>query len=1131
MLSWSGKRRAANAAKTIPLILLPLFVFDALSASQEGLPRALAVGHSTLVEMTADRSLEFQVGLEAGNAYLFQADRGGFELKVESTGPDGITHIFDFPTTRDYPTHRDEKEIILLEPAAAGQYSFRIFTEDNTGAVSHPRISISRVHPDDEPVPAYRLMTEAASLFGRSQWQEARDRMLQAAALLDERSGAALRARCLMGTAILYYWEESDYSTALSHFEEAEQAYRASGDELLAMTALQFQATIRVDMAHEIERTPSAGLSPESQALFDEALSMFGRVLEIQRNEGRRYEAAGTLNLKGYTYWIMGEFDQAIRFYSQAADEYRELKEWDALSWPLNNIAVIDFDRGYLIRARDSFKRNLDILPEGESTADRAFWLDNLGVTYLELGELDLALKSFSAALELHESAADEAHKGDSLQGIGDTYLAFGESELGIEYLDSALPIFRKHSYGPGLVSLLNSMGQHYLELGDSDAALAAHREALAVTVSPLNRARTLLHLSDALVKTGEAETALEQLSEAGRIAENMEIRILEIEVLKARGDAWLSLSRFREAREAYRTADRFFAETGLAIERSQTLFGMSQSHAGLSEWEDAVQYAIGAIEVVENHRANLSTPQLRAFFMARRQDYYAHLIAALIEIHENDPSNGTTRIEEALSYSERSRARALVDLINEATQLGSDTARQDQRDALHKEMADIRYRLSLVKPDSEQRRKDIASTRRELAEIENRLNLLEIERRDADPAYANLVGSAILDAAGIQAMLDSDSALLQYALGSEQGFVFLVSRDAVQAWPLPGMEQIEQSARAIYEQIKLPSASRKERELLVSEIAGLARTVLPPAEALQQRRLLVVADGILQYLPFSVLLAANGNEHSGLRLSRHEVVNVPSMSVLSSQRGKAHREPVGKTIAIFADPVFTAQDLRLTGSRKPVPDAVVQVASRNPSNLSEPSDLERLPATAHEAATIASLVNTGSSIVRTGFEANREAVLNADLAEYRFVHFATHGKIDSRYPDLSWLAFSQVDSQGARRNGLVRLHDIYGLELNAELVTMSACDTALGREISGEGLTGLVQGFMYSGARSVLASLWQVPDRATAELMGHFYRNLLEQEQKPAEALRNAQVSLSSQARWRHPYYWSAFVLQGDWE
>ena len=191
---------------------------------------------------------------------------------------------------------------------------------------------------------------------------------------------------------------------------------------------------------------------------------------------------------------------------------------------------------------------------------------------------------------------------------------------------------------------------------------------------------------------------------------------------------------------------------------------------------------------------------------------------------------------------------------------------------------------------------------------------------------------------------------------------------------------------------------------------------------------------------------------------------------------------------------------------------------------------LERLSFTAYEAEQIARLADSGSVFMATGAEASRNTILQTRLAEFRVVHIATHGLIDSRYPALSALAFSQFDQDGNEQYGMLRLSDVYGLFLNADLVTMSACRTALGRQVSGEGLTGLTQGLMYSGARAVLASLWQVPDRATAELMTRFYHNLFKEGQSAPAALRAAQLDLSSQARWRHPYFWSAFILQGDW-
>jgi CHAT domain-containing protein len=255
-------------------------------------------------------------------------------------------------------------------------------------------------------------------------------------------------------------------------------------------------------------------------------------------------------------------------------------------------------------------------------------------------------------------------------------------------------------------------------------------------------------------------------------------------------------------------------------------------------------------------------------------------------------------------------------------------------------------------------------------------------------------------------------------------------------------------------------------------------------------------------------------------------------MSVLAAQRRnyQGQQQPL-KEIAVFADPVFSITDGRFRDISFTADSGAGRNLLRQAPTSSEAPLLKRLPATAYEARSIIELVEPGQSMLALGFDASRESVILTNLADYRVVHFATHGLIDSRYSALSALTFSQFDETGKPRDGLLRLHDIYSLNLNADLVTMSACSTALGREISGEGLTGLTQGFMYSGSKSVLASLWQVPDRATAELMKYFYQNLLDKKQKPAAALRNAQLDLSSVTRWRSPYFWSAFVLQGEWQ
>jgi CHAT domain-containing protein len=191
---------------------------------------------------------------------------------------------------------------------------------------------------------------------------------------------------------------------------------------------------------------------------------------------------------------------------------------------------------------------------------------------------------------------------------------------------------------------------------------------------------------------------------------------------------------------------------------------------------------------------------------------------------------------------------------------------------------------------------------------------------------------------------------------------------------------------------------------------------------------------------------------------------------------------------------------------------------------------LHRLPASAREADAIVALAARDSTLRAVGFDAQRKLVLSPALAQYRVVHFATHGLLNSRRPELSGLVLSSVDADGQPQDGFVALTDILNLQLNAELVVLSACRTALGRDVKGEGLIGLTRGFMSAGVPRVVATLWDVQDESTVNLMTRFYRGVLRQGESPATALRAAQLAMLRDPRWSEPYYWAAFTLQGDW-
>jgi len=269
-----------------------------------------------------------------------------------------------------------------------------------------------------------------------------------------------------------------------------------------------------------------------------------------------------------------------------------------------------------------------------------------------------------------------------------------------------------------------------------------------------------------------------------------------------------------------------------------------------------------------------------------------------------------------------------------------------------------------------------------------------------------------------------------------------------------------------------------------------------------------------------------------------HEIVSLPSATTLAVMRRElADRKPAPRAVAVLADPVFSRFDPRVISSR---------AGTSRQGDVSRPGDFERaikevrisrnrsgvarLPFSRAEAAAI-KVASGGQAMEAMDFEASRAMAMSDKLSQYRVIHFATHGLLNSEHPEMSGIVFSLVDRHGKSQNGFLRLHDLYNLNLPAELVVLSACQTALGKDVKGEGLVGLTRGFMYAGAARVVASLWQVDDSATAGLMQRFYSKMLEDGLRPSAALRDAQVEMWNQKRWHAPYYWAGFVLQGEWK
>jgi len=301
----------------------------------------------------------------------------------------------------------------------------------------------------------------------------------------------------------------------------------------------------------------------------------------------------------------------------------------------------------------------------------------------------------------------------------------------------------------------------------------------------------------------------------------------------------------------------------------------------------------------------------------------------------------------------------------------------------------------------------------------------------------------------------------------------------------------------------------------------------LPPA-----KRLLIVAPGSLQQVSFAAL-----RNHSNPLVARYDIVHAPSASIVAAvRRMNDRRVQAPRVLAVFADPVFDVSDPRVTVHPATAPAADAPGQDRTPfaravrSVASNTTTLPRLPFTRREADAIAAFAPASSTLKATDFAASLGQVTKPSLGDYRILHFATHGLLDTRTPELSGLVFSLVTDQGRPQDGFLRLTDISRLRLNADVAVLSGCDTGRGRSVDGEGVIGLTRSFVIAGARRVVASLWEVDDLATAEFMKRFYREMLERHRPPATALAIAQRQMAASDRWSAPYFWAGFVMQGEW-
>lgn len=987
------------------------------------------------------------------------------------------------------------------------------------------------------------------------------------------------------------YLELGNYSKALAAFEQAlhfaPAAKNPKWESDLLIRAGSIQS--RLDQFSQAQDKLSRGLAikrelgdatGEANALTElgvvssktgdhqKAIQSFSDALARFRTLGNQRGELFVQFYLGQLYIDHNEHQTALGYYQSAVELARTIKDQKSEATALTDLGLLYAELGEKFKALECYALAASIYRTVQDNRNEATLLTNIGKMYSYTGQFEKALTSLQQALVLERATQNLTGEGITLTQLGQTWSAIGEYPKALENYTRALELFRTTKNQSLEAVVLDWLGIVHCDLNQFQESVSFFQQAMALNRTLGNtsgEAKALANLGRAYVGMGNHQKSLELYQQA--LVVNRQRSGLQDQAanLAGIGVAYSGLGNHQKALEAFREALPRALPNGNPALEARLRYVTAKTLRDLNQLDEAKTQVETAIQIVEQIRADAVSSSFRESYLASVRNFYELYISLLTQLHLQQPSAGYDA--QAFHVSERAHARSLLELLTESgvdLRQGVDSHLLEQEQTLKIQLkTKLEYLAKVVNgtavtPQGDQLQQEVDS----LTEAYQRV---QAEIRQKSPRYAALTQPQPLTLPEIQkTLLDADSLLLEYTIGDAYSCVFAITPTSIKVYPLPKRSEIEALTRQVVELINQPASQNRTLKLanpnttstakptttFKKSATALSQMVLGPVAAeLGQKKLLIVADGPLNYLPFAVLPDPNHKQASPL-IEHHEIINLPSASVLAAVRQETRNRPLAeKMLAVVADPVFGGPDddrlnPHIRNLVRPALNLTAQrILDRIQSHPTAPKSSEaaaettgqvlipRLPGTRAEANQIANLLPVQNVLKITDFEATRELITSNQLSRFQYVHFATHGFLDTERPQLSALVLSMVDKEGTPKDGFLRAFDVYNLNLPAELVVLSACETGLGKSVNGEGLVGLTRGFMYAGTKRVIVSLWSVSDAATSDLMTRFYKKLLVEKQRPAAALRAAQLELIRNTQWKEPFYWAPFIIQGEWK
>ncbi|MGA8160470.1 MAG: CHAT domain-containing protein [Acidobacteriaceae bacterium] len=836
------------------------------------------------------------------------------------------------------------------------------------------------------------------------------------------------------------------------------------------------------------------------------------------------------------------DYANALRLFAEAGDSF--------------NQEVLFENRGKLLQMTGDYEGALQ--DENDAMALAEDLQDERGALHIEdvIGSIDLLQGRMQAAFEAYSRVLqlEQINPADVMIGFADTDMASLYQQLGAgaqseDMQGRAEAFWAKHPYLLGQLATMIQRAKLEEDAGQLSESFGTYTRTLQLAESTgMKREKVfvLLGLGTTCGRQGKFTDARNYFAQANQLAGEIHETDALAEIATAEGDVEMRAGNLAMARADYQKAAAIarqsFDHPGLI----SALGGLAHAEFRAGEDLSALKDIEVALDGIESVRSSTPPNSLRTGYFSSWHSYYALAIDVLMHLDVQHPGWGYDR--QALLIAERGRARFLLDQMEES---GSAESNGEDRELRSRQAESLR-RIHLAESSlAAQRTADphsaeAARLEAEVARLMEKEDRLEAEMSRSGPA--SLSGTAdLFHAPGeligrLQRTLDARTAVLEFWTNEDVSYLWVVTADSVHAYRLPGTAKLRPLAGQMTHDLTAPfSTEFPTPEAFAAALSGSASQFKEAARQLGQwllpvgaiprsvHTLLIVGDGPVLSVPMEALrLATRNGQDARFVQDQYCVVREPSIAALLALR--ARREH-GRTteIAVIADPVFSADDPRAAGARAGERATMKEAADSFWAQANPAGHLTRLAYAGQEVEEIEAAAGASHVQAAVGFAASAEKVRSMNWSRFGIVHFATHAFLNPVQPDLSNILLSQFDAAGHPQAGALWFSDIASMRMPVDLVVLSACQTANGDQLPGEGLVGLSYSFLIAGSRRVVGSLWDVDDAATAELMRRFYEALYRGGQSPAEALRSAQRAIAMVPRWSNPYYWAGFTIEGN--